>query len=366
MRVSDKQAYNQVTYNLRKNTERMLAIQNSLSSGKKIEAPSDDPIGNSRSLNYTSLLSKLEQYGRNIDRGMGTLGLNDSSLSGVTVNLTRLKELAVQMHSDTNTAEDRAIAAKEVRELLRGMVSLANAKEGEEYLYSGNSGDKPFTLTTATAGGARNSGGATVNSGVVTDENRATLDDYVIKFTAADRYDIYRVPDTVTASDSGPAASNAVASGASVIDPGAMTLDRYEVRFSDPGGGAPMEYGIVDTTQGVTLSSGNVYTSGSAIEFDGLHIEISDGAGGGPADGDIFTVSAGGALVSSGNTYTSGAAINFEGLQVVVTNGASSPAANDAFAVRTRYAFNGDLSDRRIAVGENTTPPVGMSGGDLF
>lgn len=469
MRVSDKLIYSQVTHNLQKNMERLLLIQNSLSSGKKIEAPSDNPIGNSQSLNYTSLLSRLEQYGRNIDRGVGTLGLNDSTLFNVTGILTRLKELAVQMRSDTNTADDRAVAAKEIRQLLREMASLANTEDGVDYLYSGNtvrgrytgaalsssvviasgsndtlqvkvdgvtsgiitltpgtytgaglateiqsrinadvtlgsedvtasydtianrlviasqrygsnssvdviggtartdlgltggtstSGSKPFTLATATRPGVWNNGGGSIDTGVVTDENLATQNDYVIKFTAADQFSIYNVSSKAIASDTGTTPSQAVVTGAAVIDTGALSLDNYEIRFT-----GATTYDIVDTTTGDTVLSSGSYTSGQPIEFDGLRVVIADGAGGGPVSGDEFTVNARGVLVSSGNSYTSGVPITFDGLSLTVTG---SVQADDAFAVQTKYVFNGDNNDRRITVGENTTAAVGMSGGNLF
>ncbi|MBI5197919.1 MAG: hypothetical protein HZA19_04845, partial [Nitrospirae bacterium] len=64
-----------------------------------------------------------------------------------------------------------------------------------------------------------------------------------------------------------------------------------------------------------------------------------------------------------GLSYTSGTPIAFDGLSVTITG---NVLANDAFAVQTKYVFNGDNNDRRIVVGENATTPVGTSGGDLF
>ncbi|MBI4715533.1 MAG: flagellar hook-associated protein FlgL [Nitrospirae bacterium] len=475
MRVSDKLIYSQIVQNLQKNSEKLLRIQTQLASGKKIEAPSDDPIRHNQILTYNSMLTRLDQYTRNIDFGTGSLGLSDGLLSQVSGLLVRAKELAVEMRSDTNTADDRAVAAKKMRQLLLEMVGWGNTRDGAGYLYSGNTvrgrytgtevtfpitvtaatndtlqvevngvssgtvtltpggyatgsalaaevetqinadaalgtndvsvtfdsignclvilsqdygetssadvvggtarstlglssgtstqGTRPFTLATATRDGDQNTGGAVIDTGRVTDESRTTQDDYVIKFTSPALYDIYRVSTTASAIDVGATPSNASVTQSSVVDTGRLTLDTYEIQFTST---SPTEYSIVDTTKGVTLSSGNTYASGEAIEFDGLRMVLTDGAAGGPVDGDIFRVDANGVLVSGGNAYTSGAAIDFDGLQVEITNGASAPAADDAFAIQTRYVFNGDTNDRRIGVGESAWASAGMSGGDLF
>lgn len=45
-------------------------------------------------------------------------------------------------------------------------------------------------------------------------------------------------------------------------------------------------YAVVDTTTSTTLSTGNAYTSGGAIQFDGMQVEGT----GQPVNGDVFTV----------------------------------------------------------------------------
>jgi len=77
----------------------------------------------------------------------------------------------------------------------------------------------------------------------------------------------------------------AVVGSGAVTDLAQLTLDDYEVRFSGPG-----SYTVVNTTRNSVVSSG-AYTSGAAITFDGLSLTITD-AGGPPATGDTFVVSA--------------------------------------------------------------------------
>ncbi len=63
----------------------------------------------------------------------------------------------------------------------------------------------------------------------------------------------------------------------------ALTLDDYEIRFT-----SSSTYNIVNTTDETTVSSGNSYSSGGDIDFDGIRVVISDVTGT-PQSGDVFS-----------------------------------------------------------------------------
>lgn len=77
----------------------------------------------------------------------------------------------------------------------------------------------------------------------------------------------------------------AVITGGAVTDQSLLTLNDYEVRFSDP-----THYNVVNKTANSIVTSG-LYTSGSPIVFDGLTFTITDNTGT-PGAGDAFEVSA--------------------------------------------------------------------------
>ncbi|MEK7306990.1 MAG: flagellar basal body rod C-terminal domain-containing protein, partial [Nitrospirota bacterium] len=70
-----------------------------------------------------------------------------------------------------------------------------------------------------------------------------------------------------------------------ILDFSVLSLDDYEVRFT-----SPSSFDIVNTTDNTTVSTGNIYTSGGNIDFDGIRVVITDNTGA-PAAGDIFTIS---------------------------------------------------------------------------
>jgi len=77
----------------------------------------------------------------------------------------------------------------------------------------------------------------------------------------------------------------ALISGGAITDPSLLTLDDYEIRFS-----GPSNYVVVNMGDNSVVTSG-AYTSGSAITFDGLSVTITDSPAG-PLAGDAFSVSA--------------------------------------------------------------------------
>ncbi len=69
-----------------------------------------------------------------------------------------------------------------------------------------------------------------------------------------------------------------------IIDPSLLTLDDYEIRFTDSS-----NYQIINTNQDTVVSTGT-YTSGANIEFEGIRVALSNQTGP-PAAGDTFRVS---------------------------------------------------------------------------
>lgn len=137
MRVSNKMLYNSVMGNMQRNLEKLLDLQESASSGKKINKPSDDPIGATKVINYNTAISKAEQYQRNIDNGTAFLNSSESAVTATLESLQRAKELALSALSQTNSAADKATMAKEVGQLYEQVKQIANTKYDNRYIFAG-------------------------------------------------------------------------------------------------------------------------------------------------------------------------------------------------------------------------------------
>ncbi len=133
MRVSLRNQYSNFLYNLQDTQSRLMDLNMQASSQKRINKPSDDPVGTARVLNYRTSLSSIDQYRENIDTAKGWLGLADESMIQVSTLLTKLKGLAEQGATGTMTASDREATSYEVRQIFSQLVNLANTR------YEGNS-----------------------------------------------------------------------------------------------------------------------------------------------------------------------------------------------------------------------------------
>jgi len=129
--------YNTALANLQENMDRLLKAQEVVSSGKRINRPSDDPVGAYKLLGHDTVLSKTKQYQRNIDRAVSFLSTTESVVSGVNNLLVRAKELAIQEASATSDAQTRYVAEKEVEQIFSQMLQMANTKHEGKYIFAG-------------------------------------------------------------------------------------------------------------------------------------------------------------------------------------------------------------------------------------
>lgn len=80
IRVTSNMMSSQLLLNLNRNARTMNDTQLQLASGRKINKPSDDPVGITYSLRYRAELSSNEQYTKNVDSALSWLDYNDTVL----------------------------------------------------------------------------------------------------------------------------------------------------------------------------------------------------------------------------------------------------------------------------------------------
>ena len=117
MRVTNMLMADTVSNNFFKNTERLLKIQNMIASQKRINKPSDDPLGAGNVLDFRTTLSSISQYQENISFGKSWLGVTETTLGNIDDLLVRAKEVAVYQATETASSDTRAIAAVEIKNI---------------------------------------------------------------------------------------------------------------------------------------------------------------------------------------------------------------------------------------------------------
>jgi len=149
-RVTQGMMNNQLLRNITANLGRISEHQNQLSTGRRINKPSDDPVGISFSLRYRSEQSANDQYKSNADAAVSWLDYTDTTLNQANSVIQRVRELAVQASNGTNPQSALDAIKKEVDQLNEQMVTIGNSQFNGKYVFNGQLTDKqPYNQATA-------------------------------------------------------------------------------------------------------------------------------------------------------------------------------------------------------------------------
>ncbi len=147
MRISNQSTYDVVKYQLANTATDLIKANEVVTSGKRINKLSDDPIGLVQVLSLRESLSSMNQLGRNVSTARTWLDGGETALSSVKDLITDMKTLAVQMANGTEGANERAAAADQVEGTLEQIVSLANTQVNGQYIFAGTKTDtEPFSI----------------------------------------------------------------------------------------------------------------------------------------------------------------------------------------------------------------------------
>ncbi len=274
------------TYTMFQNGEQAISTAESqlmqtelqLSTGKRINSPSDNPIGAANVASLDTTVSQLTQFQSNQTEAQLQLNQADSTMSSMVGLVQDAQQRLIQAGDASYSDSQRAALAQGLQGDLNQMVGLANTSDGQGgYLFSGSQESAPpFSQTGNTV---TYSGDATLQS-IQVSQNRLLQ----VKFSGDDIFQKMRPGNGsfVTAAAAGNTGSGVIDAG-SVTNPSALTGDNYTISFAVSGSGTT--YQVQDTTKNQNVTSGS-YTSPTTIAFDGLKVTLS----GTPANNDSFTV----------------------------------------------------------------------------
>lgn len=143
MRITMQMFYDRFLSDMHKNMEAIFRSHEQLSTGKRINRPSDDPTAMSRVVGYKTEISSVEQYKRNTIAARNSLESIDSSLMNLNNIITRARELAMKGATGSIDAGAREMIASEVDALLQSAIGIANTRVGERYIFSGFQSNRP-------------------------------------------------------------------------------------------------------------------------------------------------------------------------------------------------------------------------------
>jgi len=147
-RVNLETVINSTIFNVQRSTSNLSKLQEQISTGKKVNRPSDAPAGSRRILNIRSETFRLDQYASNVQTAKQSLNFNSSTLQSTADLLQRIQELTMQGVSDTTDSDGRKSIASEINQLVESVLQSANSTRLGRYIFAGTATKTiPFEAT---------------------------------------------------------------------------------------------------------------------------------------------------------------------------------------------------------------------------
>jgi flagellar hook-associated protein 3 FlgL len=138
MRVTQSMLSNNTLRNLSSSFSRLGKLQDQLSTGKKINRPSDDPVVAMKGMGYRTDLNRIQQYQRNIGEVKNWIDSTDDALDKGIQALQKIRELVVQGNNGTLEENQRKYIATEVAQLKEHLSNIGDTKVGGKYIFNGS------------------------------------------------------------------------------------------------------------------------------------------------------------------------------------------------------------------------------------
>ena len=276
MRIATANTYDNALEQLYKRQSDLSQQQEKISTGQRVNRPSDDPVAAAQAERVMTRLARIDVDQRALESQRAALATAESALGEATTLVQGSRDLVISALNAGYSPRDRATIANQIASLRDQLFALSNRTDGNGIALFGGLGSSgaPFADTTpgvsfqATAG--QRAATATALPGA--------MDGQAIWMDVPTGNGVFKV--SLGGTNTGTAWSDA----GSVVTPSAQTGNSYSVTFSVVNG--VTTYDVVDTTAATTVSTAQPYKEGTPILFDGLLIVVN----GAPANGDTISV----------------------------------------------------------------------------
>jgi flagellar hook-associated protein 3 FlgL len=149
MRITTQMTTAGVLGNINNVQQQLANTQQQLSTGLRINQPSDDPYGTSLAIQLKNDMATLGNYQSSVTDGTAWASAADTSLTNVMSMLQRAQELTVQASNGVESSTDLSSTADEIDQLADAMKQEANAQYNGQYIFSGTAtSTAPYSSST--------------------------------------------------------------------------------------------------------------------------------------------------------------------------------------------------------------------------
>ena len=151
MRVPNISLYGTSRFQLNTITNDLRDANEVISTQKRINEVSDDPIGLSQVLDLRLSIDNLTQLDKNIEMGRTWVNGTETALRSISDQIVEAKLLSTKMVNASMSASERADAVETVEGIIDQILSLGNAQVNGSYIFSGtNTNIKTFDYDSQT------------------------------------------------------------------------------------------------------------------------------------------------------------------------------------------------------------------------
>ncbi len=154
MRISTNTMYQSGISKISDMQASQVKLQTQISTGKRIQSPSDDPIASARALNTQQAQNINTQFASNRGETKSQLTAQESTLSNITELIVNTQANLVAAGNQAYSDTERGFMADDLNNAIDQLLSYANTRDANgNYMFSGNQ--------TATQAFAKSATGAT-------------------------------------------------------------------------------------------------------------------------------------------------------------------------------------------------------------
>lgn len=282
MRVATANSYENTISQLNKRQAELSQLQGKISTGKRVQRASDDPVAAVMSEAAQNRLARVQADQRSISTSRTSLTQAESALGNAGSILQDVRDLMISAGNGTYSTKEYKDIAQQLEGMRDQLIAVANQRDSSGRTIFGGLGgtSNPFVETYGPGGqsvqfeglrGQEATGNTTLPQSF---DGHAVFmrvppgnGSFTLELGATNVGSVYTDPGTVS-------------------DPSAVTGQAYSIAFSDASGS--MQYSVTNTTTGLPVAgqTAQPYNAGSAIAFDGVSFAVN----GSPANGDTLVL----------------------------------------------------------------------------
>lgn len=144
MRISTQMVQQGALRAIRSRLSTLVRAQQEVSTGRKVNTISDAPTDAAQIMRLDGHVRDIEQFRRTGTTTSTRLAAEDVVLTSVRDLITRARSLASNAATQSPDDPVRIAAVAEIEQIQAQLVSLANTRVGNDYLFSGSTAQAPF------------------------------------------------------------------------------------------------------------------------------------------------------------------------------------------------------------------------------